>query len=143
MEGLGGGLDVKRLGSEVIIWGGSSIVNYNGLSIGRSGGTSDVKRARGELVIWLDSKICTYDGILMGAGVYLTVGKFEVYILRLLGGVLVGWSLRKYVESLLGIILVSGKGSVEGNIVVLLLGDTNGVPPEIVLSWNNDFRAWK
>ena len=41
-------------------------------------------------------------------------------------GVLVGLSLRKYVESLLGIIVESGKGSVEDKIVGLVRGDKMG-----------------
>ena len=48
-------------------------------------------------------------------------------------GILVGLFLRKYVEYLLGRILGSGKGSVEGKIFGLLLGDKNGASLDIYL----------
>ena len=57
-----------------------------------------------------------------------TVGNFEGSLLRVLVDVLVSWSIMIYVESLLGNILVTGKGYVEGKIVGLLLWDKNGSP---------------
>ena len=56
----------------------------------------------------------TYDGVLLGVKVELKVVKIEIPLMRLILGVIIGWSLRKYVEYLLGSILGAGKVSVEG-----------------------------
>ena len=58
-------------------------------------------------------------------------------------GVLFGWSLRKYVESFLGVILVEVKEYVEGKIVGLLLRDTDGAPLDIYFFLIDDVGAWK
>ena len=117
----GGTLYGKILGSELIIWGGSELGNNNDLSIGWYGGTLEFKRPGGAFGRWLVSKIGTEDGIWLGARVDWTVRNSEGLV-----GVLVGLSLRKYVESLLGIIVESGKGSVEDKIVGLVRGDKMG-----------------
>ena len=103
---------VKRLRSELIILFISKIGNDIGLSIGRFGVTSDVKRLVGEFRIWLVSKVGTDGGIWPGDSVGLTVDKIEGYIIRAHVGTLFSLSLRKNVESLLEITLVSGKLSV-------------------------------
>ena len=46
--------------------------------------------------------------------------KIEVFLLRALGGVLVGLSLRKYVEYFICRVIVAGKGYVEVKIVSLV-----------------------
>ena len=84
--------------------------NYDVLTLGRYGGTSDDKISGGEFGRWIVSKTVTDDIIWMGTRVYWTVGINERYLMRVLVGVIFGWPLRKCVESLLGSILVSGKG---------------------------------
>ena len=71
------------------------------------------------------------------------MGKIEVSLLRALGGVLFGWSLRKYVESLHQRILGPGKWYIESKIFVLITGDTNGSPLGRDLVWNDDVGDWR
>ena len=68
---------------------------------------------------------------------------FEISLLRLLVDVLFGWFLIKYVKSIIGVILESGKVCSEGKIVGLVLGFTYGAPLERYLGWNDDAGAWK
>ena len=57
-------------------------------------------------------------------------------------GVWLGWSMRKYVGSLLLIKLGSSIGYVKGRIFGLAIGETHGVPLVISVGWD-DFIAWK
>ena len=101
--------DVSGDGDKCLLRLGSSGGTSDGKSRERYGGTSDDKRPGGEFRILLVSNIGTDDGIWLVVWVELTVGGGLISLIILLVNVLFGWSLRKYFESLIGIIPGTGK----------------------------------
>ena len=113
------------------------------LSLIRSGETSYGHSLWINFITWFDSKLVTDAGIWLGSIVGWIVGKIEWYRMWTIIGVLIGWSLRKYVGSLLGIRLVSIKVSVEGRFLGLALKDMNGAPLGRSVGWNYDVVSCK
>ena len=132
------------LWSELIIWFGSKLGNYNALSLERfEGGGEYGKRPGGDFRILTVSKMGTYYGIWMGARLGWKVGIIKVSLLKSIMGVIIGLLLIKPVEYLFGSMIVSEKVSVKWKIFVLSLGDAYGATLGISGGWKCDVISWK